>query len=57
MPKKRQSTTATAKSEKLWIQETLKRLRALQDTRGSEPAAAPKAASKSARPASRRKKK
>ena len=57
MPKKRKSRASTAKSEKLWIQETLKRLHTLQQTRGSEPVAAPKAAPKPARPASGRKKK
>ena len=57
MPKKRKSSASTAKSEKLWIQETLKRLHALQQTRGLEPVAAPKAAARPARPASARKKK
>ncbi|HEY1434132.1 MAG TPA: hypothetical protein VGG65_02095 [Thermoanaerobaculia bacterium] len=47
MPKKRK-TLSTAKSEKLWIQETLKRLRAFQATRESAP---PAAKTKKARPA------
>jgi hypothetical protein len=62
MPKKRQSAAAIAKSEKLWIEETLKRLRALQQTREPKTRAAAskparKIASKPSRPVSRRKKK
>ena len=49
MPKKRKSTS-NAESEKRWIQETLKRLRTLQQTREPKP---PSAASKKARPATR----
>jgi len=50
MPKKRRRTS-NAESEKLWIQATLKRLRALQKTRESKP---PSARSKKPGPATRR---
>jgi hypothetical protein len=50
MPTKRKSSS-DSKSEKLWIQQTLKRLRALQQTRESQPASA---GSKKPRPATRR---
>ena len=49
MAKKRKSSSDST-SEKLWIQETLKRLRALQQTRESKP---PSARSKKPRPATR----
>ena len=61
MPKKRKTATSTAKSEKLWIEETLKRLRALKQMPEPKPAKAavpkpPKAAAPKPRKTAARKK-
>jgi hypothetical protein len=47
MPKtKKRKSTSNAKSDKLWIDETLKRLRMLQQSREPKPAAGSKKANR-----------